>query len=1134
MASMFASQADQASLVKTGSKGPLEPPPCAVSTKSQEEIRLEAKRPSPSVANKRFVGVIAALFVSMACSLGAGIGLGLAMCDKCGATSGATMQCEVSSPVTQSVEQIDLSAAMMAVSSLAANGSDPALVRSTQARICESLNDVAVSMATGNVHRFRVEGCMHFTDGKTIITGIGGEQLVYPANGGAPYLLKANTQRSGGGSAPSAGSRRRRMEELEAAMMLHGGHGRELQSWWDSWWSSSDPPSSPPPSTPTDSSTSSVCTDQTASACRTCVNAADPWCEVNTWEETCKAVCDGPTQYTPPGHAGCAIECSDPIGGVDANLNGQGNTETPVDCAVSGWSAFDSCQFFSGSATCKQMRTRTITTSPKFGGTPCPELQDEQECPCPSECGDGKFVSSTEECDDGNDDDGDGCSSTCTIEPGWSCSTQPNAASMCVAAQCGDGIQAGLEGCDDGNVASYDGCSATCETETYFSCEGGIGSLTTCQCWRVRKDWLDLRPDEKDLYLEAVNMLKASGVYDQFVTTHAHQANKDYAHGTSGFLPWHRKYLLEYENALREQDARFSCLTVPYWDWAEQTLKCEADPQSCTHFHSKGGITHDFGGPGDADCMTSSAGTVATNAASSAKGCNGKTTHGSSAASHDGTSGAIGCVTSGPFAGWMSPDFPEDQSTTTKCLTRGVSWEISQQGHLSGPIALQEIMHRGSYGRSSGFRARLEGNPHATPHNYLGGHIRSFSSPADPLFFSHHAFVDKVWDMWQNCHDHDEVAKADITSAVYRSTGQSDGVDDPMPFSYPAGTSNGASSCAKTDSTCAACVHSRDSWCSSNAWDSVCENLCTAGCASQCGGESAREGVEASSVISTWDGATQRPRDFHSIHDLGTNARTGKPNSYLYAPDELDERMGNGDICNLAPSAHHAQQWQSSRRKLAAAELASRRDLHLKMTVRSVRSRRQLQASSSSLNATGFCALYGAVPVADAGGAECPWAGDGACDDGGPGAAYASCDYGTDFPDCGDPPRGFSCECAPGYMWNLGSPPECISMHWQYRASDPDTVAGTDYFNEFLSRLKADSKYIKARDKEHDAYSSMQTRECELLYNSVNGVTFVDETRVVDSPRNRFLRAWGLSESIDEGAVDDPCADLGNNTDASA
>ena len=75
---------------------------------------------------------------------------------------------------------------------------------------------------------------------------------------------------------------------------------------------------------------------------------------------------------------------------------------------------------------------------------------------------------------------------------------------------------------------------------------------------------------------------------------------------------------------------------------------------------------------------------------------------------------------------------------------------------LTGSIRLREIItsweEYGGSGWSGGFRSTLEGTPHANPHNLLGGHIRSFSSPADPLFFSHHAFIDKVWDMWQNCH----------------------------------------------------------------------------------------------------------------------------------------------------------------------------------------------------------------------------------------------------------------------------------------------------------------------------------------------------------------------------------------------
>ncbi|MBN1944333.1 MAG: DUF11 domain-containing protein [Bradymonadales bacterium] len=46
-------------------------------------------------------------------------------------------------------------------------------------------------------------------------------------------------------------------------------------------------------------------------------------------------------------------------------------------------------------------------------------------------CGDGN-IDEGEECDDGSDYDGDGCSSSCTIEPGWICTEEP---SICVLEQ---------------------------------------------------------------------------------------------------------------------------------------------------------------------------------------------------------------------------------------------------------------------------------------------------------------------------------------------------------------------------------------------------------------------------------------------------------------------------------------------------------------------------------------------------------------------------------------------------------------------------------------------------------------------------------------------------------------------------
>ena len=66
-------------------------------------------------------------------------------------------------------------------------------------------------------------------------------------------------------------------------------------------------------------------------------------------------------------------------------------------------------------------------------------------------CGDGD-MEGDEECDDGNLVDGDGCSADCIIE----CDSNPI---------CGDGTTDPGEECDDGNLTDGDGCSSACETE---------------------------------------------------------------------------------------------------------------------------------------------------------------------------------------------------------------------------------------------------------------------------------------------------------------------------------------------------------------------------------------------------------------------------------------------------------------------------------------------------------------------------------------------------------------------------------------------------------------------------------------------------------------------------------------------
>ena len=77
-------------------------------------------------------------------------------------------------------------------------------------------------------------------------------------------------------------------------------------------------------------------------------------------------------------------------------------------------------------------------------------------------CGDGK-IEGAEQCDEGAANKTAGCSATCTVSPGWSC-TLPD--TSCVAAKCGDGIVAGSEQCDIGTTTQKGCNTTTCQLES--------------------------------------------------------------------------------------------------------------------------------------------------------------------------------------------------------------------------------------------------------------------------------------------------------------------------------------------------------------------------------------------------------------------------------------------------------------------------------------------------------------------------------------------------------------------------------------------------------------------------------------------------------------------------------------------
>ena len=98
---------------------------------------------------------------------------------------------------------------------------------------------------------------------------------------------------------------------------------------------------------------------------------------------------------------------------------------------------------------------------------------------CVANCGDGVIVAG-EQCDDSNSMSGDGCSSTCMVEANFVCNGQP---SVCTGTappvnNCGNGQINTGETCDDGNQNGGDGCSSTCQTESGFDCSGSPSVCT--------------------------------------------------------------------------------------------------------------------------------------------------------------------------------------------------------------------------------------------------------------------------------------------------------------------------------------------------------------------------------------------------------------------------------------------------------------------------------------------------------------------------------------------------------------------------------------------------------------------------------------------------------------------------------
>ncbi|MEU9290854.1 tyrosinase family protein [Streptomyces sp. NPDC048275] len=237
----------------------------------------------------------------------------------------------------------------------------------------------------------------------------------------------------------------------------------------------------------------------------------------------------------------------------------------------------------------------------------------------------------------------------------------------------------------------------------------------------VRKNAGTLTGAERRRFVKALLEVKRRGEYDEFVRMHIAYFSPDgehkrrTAHMAPSFLPWHRRFLLDLERALRRVD---SSVTVPYWDWTRDRTTTSA--------------------PWTADLL----------------GGNGRRSD------HQ--------VMTGPFAYQKGHWTIKESVTDAAFLTRDF-------GRPRAPIdlptksdlewALKDPVYDVSPWDSTvtrGFRNKLEGwstgrgstswRNHNRVHRWVGGAMLGAASVNDPVFWLHHAFIDLQWQRWQRRH----------------------------------------------------------------------------------------------------------------------------------------------------------------------------------------------------------------------------------------------------------------------------------------------------------------------------------------------------------------------------------------------
>jgi tyrosinase len=243
------------------------------------------------------------------------------------------------------------------------------------------------------------------------------------------------------------------------------------------------------------------------------------------------------------------------------------------------------------------------------------------------------------------------------------------------------------------------GNPSTADGDTSIAIAGATGGslLVVPVMVRIRKDANTLTNAERDRFLAALAKLnnQGAGTFQLFRDMHVTAAQNE-AHFDTGFLPWHRAYLLDLERELQAIDPS---VALPYWRFDVPAPRL-FDPAFI-------GVSN--------------------------------------------VSGAVQMSAANPLQFWVTDGVagilrrPEFNTATMPATD-------TTPPPGTGPVLSEAATL--ALGQSAGSRfvdfTGMERNPHGRAHVSFGEMISSIGTAArDPLFFLLHANVDRLWAKWQ-------------------------------------------------------------------------------------------------------------------------------------------------------------------------------------------------------------------------------------------------------------------------------------------------------------------------------------------------------------------------------------------------